>query len=163
MDQKRKLIETLSEYGNIYITTEDKIDHEFEKYQLKSNPDDIFSLLYYATLFVGDSQTMTNEAAVLGTPALRLNSFVGRISYLEQQEKKYNLAFGFRPTEFNLMISKIRELLCDSNIKEEWQRKRKIMLNDKIDVTGFLVDLIDSYPESISYMKNNADYFDKFR
>ncbi|MDD5362927.1 MAG: DUF354 domain-containing protein [Ignavibacteria bacterium] len=163
MDQKRKLVETLSEYGKIYITTEDKIDHDFEKYQLKSKPDEIFSLLYYATLFVGDSQTMTNEAAVLGTPSLRLNSFVGKISYLEQQEKKYKLAFGFRPTEFNEMIAKIRELLDNHNIKEDWQKKRKIMLNDKIDVTGFLVELIDSYPDSLKYMNNNADYFEKFR
>lgn len=162
-EQKRSLINTLTKYGRVFITTEDRIEREFEKYQLKSNPENIFSLLYYSQLFIGDSQTMTNEAAVLGTPSLRLNSFVGRISYLEQQEKKYRLAFGFKPAEFSHLTSKIVELLSNPDLKTEWQKKRQVMLADKIDVTAFLVDLIDSYPDSIKDIKNNADYFEKFK
>ncbi|MCE1164099.1 MAG: DUF354 domain-containing protein [Bacteroidetes bacterium] len=163
MDQKRSLVDTLTKFGRVFITTEDRIDKEFVKYQLKSKPEDIFSLLFYARLFVGDSQTMTNEAAVLGTPSLRLNSFVGRISYLEQQEKKYKLAFGFKPNEFNLLLYKIVGLLSNPKLKDEWQEKRKVMLADKIDETAFLVDLIDKYPGSIKDIKNNAEYFEKFK
>ncbi len=162
-EQKRKLINTLKEYGKVFITTEDRIECEFEEYQLKSKPEEIFSLLYYSNMFIGDSQTMTNEAAVLGTPSLRLNSFVGRISYLEQQEKKYKLAFGFKPGEFDSLTAKIKELMSFENLKEEWQRRRRVMLKDKIDVTGFLVELIDSYPDSIKDIKNNTDYFEKFK
>ena len=42
-------------------------------------------------MFIGDSQTMTSEAAVLGVPSLRCNSFAGRISYINEQEFKYGL------------------------------------------------------------------------
>jgi len=31
--------------------------------------------LYYANVYIGDSQTMATEASVLGTPAIRSNSF----------------------------------------------------------------------------------------
>jgi hypothetical protein len=106
---------------------------------------------------------MTNEAAVLGTPALRLNSFVGRISYLKEQEDKYNLAFGFRPNEFNILLSKVKELLSNENLKEEWSLKKEIMLADKIDVTSYLVSIIDNYPQSLRDMKNDSDYFVKFK
>ena len=106
---------------------------------------------------------MTNEAAVLGTPALRLNSFVGKISYLKEQEDRYKLAFGFKPNEFQLLMNKVKELLSMDNLKEEWKLRKKNMLLDKIDVTSFLVYLIDNYPESLSDIKNDADYFVKFK
>jgi predicted glycosyltransferase len=33
-------------------------------------------------LYIGDSQTMAAEAAVLGIPSIRFNSFVGKLVYL---------------------------------------------------------------------------------
>jgi len=71
LQTKRKLIEVLSKEGKVFITTEGRMDREFEKYQIKIPPEEIHSALYYATMFIGDSQTMTAEAAVLGTPAIR--------------------------------------------------------------------------------------------
>ncbi len=58
------------------------------------NPSDIYHALYYADLYIGDSQTIAAEKAVLGTPALRFNDFVGKIGYLEELEHKYGLTFG---------------------------------------------------------------------
>lgn len=161
--QKKQLISLLNQHGKVIISTEGLVNPEYSKYTFILSPIEIFSALAFATLFIGDSQTMTNEAAVLGTPALRLNSFVGRISYLKEQEEKYKLAFGFRPSEFNNLISKIKELLSNNNIKEEWKLKKKIMLSDKIDVTSYLVNLIDNYPRSLEDMKNDSDYFKKFK
>jgi predicted glycosyltransferase len=106
---------------------------------------------------------MTNEAAVLGTPALRYNSFVGKISYLKEQEVRFKLAFGFKLNEFEIMTNKISELLVNENLKEEWFAKRKYMLSQKIDTTKFLVELIDNYSDCKKYITNDTDYFDKFR
>ena len=161
--QKNQLISLLSQHGKVIITIEGNLNPELNKYKFNLSPIEIFSALYYATLFVGDSQTMTNEAAVLGTPALRLNSFVGRISYLKEQEEKYKLAFGYKPNEFNQLLIKVKELLNNDNLKEEWQLKKENMLADKIDVTSFLVYLIDNYPDSVRDIKNDSDYFIKFK
>jgi hypothetical protein len=162
-DQKKQLISYLSQFGKVIITTEGSVNPEYSKYKFALSPTEIFSALYYATLFIGDSQTMTNESAVLGTPALRLNSFVGRISYLKEQEDTYKLAFGFKPHEFQKLMNKVKELLSMENLKEEWKLRKKNMMLDKIDVTSFLVYLIDNYPESLKDIKNDADYFVKFK
>lgn len=153
-ENKRKLIDLLKENGKIFITTEKDIDPEFKEYQLKISPDKIHSLLYYAKMFIGDSQTMTSEAAVLGTPAFRCNSFAGRISYLNEEEYKYGLTFGFKPYEFEFMLRIIKQYLKLKNIKEIWQKKRNKMLADKIDVTSFFVNLINNYYINV----NNCKY-----
>ena len=114
--------------------------------------------MYYATMFIGDSQTMTSEAAVLGTPAIRCNSFVGKIHYLEEEEHKYGLTYGFGPDQDEALFQKIDELLLMPNLKEEWQRRRQKMLSEKIDYSKFLTWFIENYPKSRDIMIQNPDY-----
>ena len=149
--------------GKVCITTERDIDDEFKPYQLKVSPEKAHSLMYYATMLVGDSQTMTSEAAVLGTPAIRCNTFVGRIHYLEEEERKYGLTYGFRPDEAEKMFEKINELLAMPNLKEVWQTRRQKLLSEKIDYTQFLAWFVENYPESKKIMKNNPDYQWRFK
>jgi uncharacterized protein len=163
IENKRKIIELLEKQGKVFITTERNLDDEFLPYQLLLSPEKIHSLIYYATMFVGDSQTMTSEAAVLGTPSIRCNTFVRRISYLEEEEFSYNLTYGFLPTDSEAMFSKIKELLDMPNLKQEWQLRRAIMLEDKIDVTQFFVWFVENYPESSKIMKGNPDYQFNFK
>ncbi|MCK4889664.1 MAG: DUF354 domain-containing protein, partial [Candidatus Aminicenantes bacterium] len=163
LENKRKLINLLKKEGEIFITTEKEIDSEFKKYQLKVSPEKIHSLMYYATMLIGDSQTMTSEAAVLGTPAIRSNSFVGKISYLEEEEQKYALTYGFKPDQFEEMIIKIEELLAQQDLNGVWAKKRDRMLSDKIDVTSFLVWFVEEFPESVKIMKNNPQYLKRFK
>ena len=163
LENKRQLISLLERHGKVFITTERNIDDEFKPYQLKVSPDKAHSLMYYATMLVGDSQTMTSEAAVLGTPAIRCNTFVRRISYLEEEEFKYNLTYGFLPENSDSLFSKINELLEMPNIKNEWKKRRENMLKDKIDVTAFLTWFIENYPQSAQIMRENPDYQYKFK
>ena len=114
-------------------------------------------------MLIGDSQTMTSEAAVLGTPAIRCNTFVGKISYLEEEEHKYGLTYGFRPENSDAMFAKIEELIAISDLKKEWQRRRQKMLADKIDVTAFQVWFIENYSESARIMKENPDIQYRFK
>ncbi len=143
IENKRRLIHMLEQHGRVFITTERNIDEEFKKYQLPVPPEKIHSLMYYATMLVGDSQTMTSEAAVLGTPAIRSNTFCGRIAYLEEEEHKYGLTYGFLPSNSDAMFEKIEELLAMPNLKEEWARRREKMLAEKIDTTEFFVNFIE--------------------
>ena len=114
-------------------------------------------------MFIGDSQTMTSEAAVLGVPSIRSNSFVGRIAYLEEEEHKYGLTFGFKPGETDQMFNKINALLRMPDLKIELQKRRMKLLGDKIDVTAFLVWFVENYPKSFKIMKENPDYQFNFR
>lgn len=163
IENKRRLINYLKDKGKVFITTERDIDDEFKPYQLKVSPEKAHSLMYYATMLVGDSQTMTSEAAVLGTPAIRCNTFVGRIHYLEEEEHKYGLTYGFRPGQSEEMFQKIEDLLSMPNLKEEWQMRKQKMLSEKIDYSKFLTWFIENYPKSQKIMKDNPDYQFRFK
>lgn len=162
-EQKERLIDLLSKMGKVFITSERELDREFEQYRINIGPEKIHSLIYYSTMFLGDSQTMTSEAAVLGTPSIRCNSFVGRISYLEEEEHKYGLTYGFKPDQFEALLTKVKELLDTPNLKSEWQKRRNIMLKDKIDVTAFWIWFVENYPQSKKEYLMNPDLVNRFK
>jgi len=159
----KRVIDILTSHGNVYITSERELEPEFEKYRISINPIHMHHALYYADMYIGDSQTMTAEAAVLGTPALRFNDFVGKLSYLEELEHKYNLTYGIKTSEPEKLYGKIEEILKMKNRKEVWRKRREKMLKDKIDVTAFFVWFIENYPKSAKIIKKNPEYQEKFR
>ncbi len=159
----QKLIDILSKKGIVYITSERKLEPQFEKYRLNINLLDIHHIMAYADLYIGDSQSMAVEAAMLGTPSLRFNDFAGKIGVLEELENKYNLTYGISTSEPEKLYTKVEELLATPNLKEEFAKRRKTMLADKIDVTAFFTWFIENYPESKQIMKDNPDYQYKFK
>jgi uncharacterized protein len=163
MEQKLTLVNYLLKHGKVFITTEKEIEPELESFRLKVAHHRAHSLLYYATAFIGDSQTMTSEAAVLGTPSLRCNSFAGSISYLSEQEDKYGLTFGFMPDNFEGLMARINELLAIPDLREEFHRRRNRMLTDKIDVTAFMVWFVENYPESFKLIRIDSEIQSRFK
>lgn len=154
--QKLRLVKLLEDYGRVLITTEKDAEPEFSKYIIRISPEKIHSLICYSTMFIGDSQTMSSEAAVMGVPSLRCNSFAGCLSILEEEEKRYGLTFAYAPDQFELLVDKVRELLSLPGLKQEWMHRRQRLLKDKIDVTSFMVWLAENYPESRSV--KDSDY-----
>ncbi len=51
------------------------------------------------------------------------------------------------------MKPKINELLKYSQLKEEWNRRKITLLDEKIDLTAFFVWFIDNFPLSFHEMK----------
>jgi uncharacterized protein len=161
--QKRKIISLLSDYGKVFITTERELEPEFEAFSCPVAPHEMHSFLSFAEMLVSDSQTMTSEAAVLGVPSLRCNSFAGRISYLEEEEKKYDLTYAFPPQKFDLMLQKISEILASDDLKKSWQDKRDRLLKDKIDVAAFWLWFIEDYPTSDNEARKTSFSYERFR
>ncbi len=157
-ENKQQLIEILKARGKVFITTERELEKEFKPYQLILSSEKVHSLIYYATMFLGDSQTMTTESALLGTPALKCNAFAGKLSVPNELERKYKLCYSFQPDDFDKFLSKIIELLETPKLEEIWQQRRKTMLADKIDVTSFIVWFIENYPKSVEIMRKNPGY-----
>lgn len=163
LEQKQKLIDLLKQYGRIIITSERAIEPEFEQYRLPVPPEEIHSLMAYASMFLGDSQTMTSEAAILGVPALKCNTFAGRLSVPNELEQKYGLCYAYHPDDFEKFYDHVKRLLEDEHTKEGWAEKRKKFLAEKIDVTAFFTWFIENYPESRRIMKENPDYQYRFK
>jgi predicted glycosyltransferase len=139
------LIEKLTDFGgNIYITSERELEPQFEKYRIHINPLDIHHALFYAHMYIGDSQTMAAEAAVLGTPSIRFNDFVGQISYLEELEHRFSLTFGFETNKSTELLIKVNDLLSNDKLKEDWAVKRTEMLRYYIDFNEFMIQKFSS-------------------
>jgi predicted glycosyltransferase len=158
-----KIIDKLKHFGVVYISSERDLENEFEGYRINIKASEMLDAISGASIYIGDSQTMAAEAAVLGTPSIRFNDFVGKLGYLEELEHKYGLTYGIKTSEPDQLLSKIDELLSYPNIKEEWAKRREKMLNDKIDVTAFIVWLIENYHESKKIMFENPDYQYNFK
>ncbi|SEO78653.1 hypothetical protein SAMN05216388_101955 [Halorientalis persicus] len=137
---KRELVDALSEYGTVYITSEADLPAEFAEYELTVPPHLIHDLLYFADLYAGDSQTMATEAALLGTPVIRVNSKVGthEMHNFEDLERR-GLLYSFRDEK--RALAKARELVAEGD-EADWQRRRRELIADKPDVGAYLRDLI---------------------
>ena len=159
------VVDLLSPHGKVYISSEKELSPQFEQYRMKINPLDIHHILYYSTLYAGDSQSMAVEASVLGVPSIRFNDFVGKrkIGVLEELEHVYGLTYAIHSSQAENLYAKIEELLVITNIKEEWQKRRQKMLSEKIDVTAFYTWFVENYPESQDIMKQNPDYQYRFK
>jgi predicted glycosyltransferase len=162
LDMKRTAVKEFSKYAKVFISSEKKLPDDLMKYQISIPPEMMHSALFYAMLLYGESATMASEGAVLGTPAIYVDN-EGR-GYTDEEEKKYGLVFNFTESKEDQELSIIKgvELLKTLDIKRIWQGKRKKMLSEKIDVTAFMVWLIENYPESAITMKQNPDYQYRF-
>ena len=165
-DVARRLVEILAPHGKIYITSERKLEPEFEQYGLHINPLDIHHVMAFATLYIGDSQSMANEAAMLGVPSLRFNDFVGakKIGVMEELEKVYGLTYGISSKEPEKLYAKVEELLGMKDLRGTFQERREKMLSEKIDVTAFLTYFIENYPQSAAEARNaDRSFWKRFK
>jgi len=161
-EQKWQLVNLLEQHGQVLITSEVN-DPDFARYAAPISPEKMHSLMYYAQMLACDSQTMTTEAAILGTPAFRCNTFAGKLTVIEEVEKYYDLAYSYHPRHFNWMLRKMDQLLKNPETKREWADKRQHLLKEKIDVTAYWVWLLENAPGSLEATKAGRVDFDRFR
>ncbi len=158
-----RLIRLLEKHGNVYISSEKKLPANLQKYSLPVDIKNIHHVMYFSDLFIGDSQSMTVEAAILGIPNIRYNDFCGRIGVLEELEHRYGLTQGIRTGDVEVFFAAVRGILENKDARNEYQKKREKMLSEKIDVTSFLVWFLENYPGSLSVMKQDPGFQDSFR
>jgi predicted glycosyltransferase len=135
-------------------------------------------VMAYASLYIGDSQTMAMEAAVLGVPAIRFNDFVGKIGVMAELEDGklngkripcYNLGIGILASEKDAverLCNTVQEIMAiqPAKRKELWQARRQKMLAEKIDYAKFLTWFIENYPSSAEEVKTaTCDFWQRFK
>lgn len=145
LQDKRDIVKTLLPYGKVFISSEAELPEDLKALQIQIPPEKMHDALAYAQMFVGEGATMASECAVLGTPAVYINSMIAE-TITEQQN--YGLLFHFTQTEG--VIEKIKELLNTENLKQKWAERRDKMLSEKIDVTSFLTQFVENFPDSMN-------------
>jgi len=166
-DFLEKAIKSLEKYGHVFITSEQKLDRNLEKYKMQIPPEKLHSTLYYASLYFGEGGTTAVEAALLGTPSVHVEAFKTKSGEVADATKihgnfdelvnKYEMLYTF--ADPNHALNKALEILQDENAKREMRRKREKLLREKIDVTAFMTDFIENYPESFHmYQRRKKDF-----
>lgn len=132
-----KLIDILSPHGNVFITSERSFSEKLEPYRIPVQPKDIHQVMAHASIYIGDSQTMAAEAAVLGVPSLRFNDFVGELAYLEELQDRYQLTRGIKTINPEQLLEVTKNWVELKSLSDDWKNRRKVMLENTISVTPF--------------------------
>ena len=146
LEAKRQLIHALEACGRVFITSEQPLPAEFDRFRVTLPADQIHHLLAFAQLYVGESATMASESVILGTPAVYLDLY-GR-GYTDEQEKRYGLCFNYQPAEAEPAIKRCQQLLSmDVKHQPDFQARVAKMLSEKIDVTTLIVNMLTNAAE----------------
>ena len=104
---------------------------------------------------------------ILAAPSAAHRTLFRRVmfsqSYLKELEEKYKLALGFNTRQEVEFLNAIKTLINNKDLKSLWKMRANKMLEDKIDVTTFIIWFIQNYPESFNVMKKTPDYQYNFR
>jgi len=144
-ENKIKAVKEFSKHARVLISSESPLPEELQPYRFTLPPHRMHDAIAFASLIIGEGFTMLSEAAVLGTPAILVHDTY--CYYLREQQEKYGLVFNYTESEQDQQhaIAKGVELLNTPGIKEQWQQKRARMLEEKIDVTAWLVDFVEEF------------------
>lgn len=140
-EEIKEFIRKIEDYGRIFLSSEQLMGRELEKYRLKVPVKDFHSFMSFSTLYMGDGASMAAEAAIMGTPSIYVST--SRRGYLDELEERYSLAYTI--TNREEAFAKAIELLEDKDLKKKWQEKREKMLSEKIDTTKFMAEFIENF------------------
>lgn len=163
LENKIKAVNYFSRYTRVFISSESLLPIELQAYKIPISPVRIHDAIAYATLLFGESATMSEEACILGVPSIYLHN--NSTYFTTHLEKDYELMYNFSESNADQLnaIAKGLELLQTTGLKEQWRVKKEKMLVNKIDVTAFLVWLVENHPNSINILKKDQDYHKRFR
>ncbi len=132
-----EVVKRLAAHGKVFVSSEAGLPREFTAYHFRPPPHMMHDALAFADLLVGDSQTMAAEAAVLGTPSLRVSSWKGRLDYLDELETRYGLTESFAPHDIEHFFERLAVYTRDPGARSAHARKQERMLADKCDVAAW--------------------------
>ncbi len=132
-------LEQLSKYAKPYLTVEGGCPDSLKPYQLKIAVHQIHHVMAFASLCIGEGATMISESAVLGVPAVYINTLkLGYINMLEDYGLVKQTIDHDQAVQYGL------DFLTETNAGEKYQAIRQKLLADKIDVTKYIVEVIEN-------------------
>ena len=138
--QKLNLIEVLQRRGRVLISSESPLEGHLADLAVPGRVEQIHHLIAHARLVVGESATMSSEAAVLGVPAVFITT-TGR-GYTDDEERRYGLVRHFTEDQYDMAVSAIEQILAEP--AATWQKARQRLLQEKIDVTAWMIDYFET-------------------
>jgi hypothetical protein len=138
-----RLVRELARYGRVLVSAEKGIDPELADYAFRAPPHLMHHFLYYASVCVTEGATMASECAMLGTPAVYMNTLSA--GTLDEQQERYGLVFNYhRRQDEDVAIALAAEVFQQSQAnREQWRARAARLVQDHIDVTEYLADVVE--------------------
>lgn len=144
-DQRRQLLERLSDSATVFVSDEggtfdlSAVDAE----PFDAHPGHLHDALAESSLLVTDTQTMATEAALLGTPVVRSNTFVGDSdmgNFLELSDR----GLIYNTDSFEDALATAEEYVADEAVQRRWQRNCEEYVGELDDLTDIIVEVADN-------------------
>lgn len=157
LELKEKIVKELSKHLEVYISSEGLLPKSLEEFRLKISPEEIHDMLFDAEIFIGDSGTMTVEAALLGTPAIMFSSTAKKLGNFISLRDEYSLLMLC--DEEKVLLNLIKKLIENKDCKRLWNERSKNFMNTKINFTEFLLRLFNDFDKNSNILlkKKNID------
>ena len=134
-------VERLEATGaTVLITSEVPLPDALERCRTDVAPEAMHHLLAYANLFISEGATMASECAVLGTPAIYVNSLT--MGYTDELEARYDLLTHYPEEDEQDAALEHAVSILDDHDAGAWERRRQQLLADKQDTTGVILRML---------------------
>lgn len=141
IDDPTVVIERLEAAGaQVRLTSEAPSGTIAPDRELDLPPDQFHDLLAHATLYLGEGATTAAESAVLGTPAIYVNSL--RMGYTDELEARYQLLYNCQGSFRRERAIRTAERVLDGSEPTDFVAAREEMLAEKVDTTDVIIRAI---------------------
>lgn len=132
------VVQRLQKHGKVIISSEGDLPTALEHLRFDGPAQDIHHLLAYCRAYVGESPTMASEAAILGAPAVYVAS--ASLGYMDDQEHRYGMVRFVKSDSTKDTLDALDYVT--SLPADEFERRRRTMLDESIDVPGFVTEIL---------------------
>jgi predicted glycosyltransferase len=140
--QRTELLSALSDHASVVVSDEggdtDGLPPNVTTFD--AHPAYMHDALADASLLVSDTQTMVTEAAMLGTPAIRSNSFVGESdmgNFIELEDR--GLIDNTESVEE--LLDRAETVLTDETVRDDWYRRYERYVPELANLSDLIVDV----------------------
>ncbi len=135
---KAAFVRELEKYGPVYVSAEGGVRAELKERELKIEYKDIFDIMAFSSLYIGESPTMATEAALLGIPSVYVSN--SPRGYITELMEKFGLIVWAKSEEEGLREG--AAILKDKSSRSLWQNRKEKMLSSMIDVTSWMMETV---------------------
>lgn len=133
------LIQHLSRWGAVVITSEGPLPAKFETLRLRAPLENVHEILAGARAFVGESPTMAVEASLLGTPAFLISQRWARLGNMVCLERDLGLLKNF--SSWRDLEPALQSLDLETT-RDQWGRRARSFREGATDMTELIVSAI---------------------
>lgn len=152
VQQKTEIVDEILKFNRVFITSEETLPDHLKPYQIKIEPHLMHDALAFANLYIGEGATMASECAMLGTPAIYVNTLDA--GTLKAQDK-LGLIHSFR--DYNGVKDCTLRILKNKNSKNTYLKRAQDLIKSSVDLTQFLIGLAEDKPKSIELVKSSQN------